>query len=92
VRDFAGDTGSLGRALLVARCQARGGDCASGLATAVSEAEYIAVLWRIVIAEAVIIGGLVSWSVGHLLTDRETRVDVQRCKDALGINGRGRHK
>lgn len=59
-----------------------------------SETEYIAFLWRIITAEAVILTALVGVIWRHFLVDRSTRrelnrarADLDKCKAALGING-----
>ncbi len=59
-----------------------------------SEAEYIALLWRIIYAFGGVIAVLCGVIWDHFRRDRKTRreladprVDLQRCKDRLGING-----
>lgn len=52
-----------------------------------SQAEYIAVLWRIIGCEAVIIAAFAAVIWKHILDDRKTRTEVQRLKDAVGLNG-----
>ena len=52
-----------------------------------SEAEYIAVLWRIIGVEAAMIAALVAVVWHHILEDRKVRADLDKCKAALGING-----
>lgn len=52
-----------------------------------SEEEYIAVLWRIIYALGGIVIALLAVVWRHILIDRERALDIQRCKDALGING-----
>lgn len=60
-----------------------------------NEAEYIAILWRIITVEAVILAAFAGVIWRHFVVDRstrkelaDTRLDLQKCKDRLGINGR----
>lgn len=55
-----------------------------------TEAEYIAVLWRVIYALAGIVAILVAVVWRHIVEDRKARADLERCKYALGINGRER--
>lgn len=55
-----------------------------------TEAEYIAILWRIIYLFGGIIAALVAVVWRHIIEDRKARVELQRCKDALGLNGRER--
>lgn len=49
--------------------------------------EYIDILWRIITVEAIIIAALIGVVWKHIIEDRKVRVELQRCKDALGLNG-----
>lgn len=49
--------------------------------------EYIDILWKIIGVEAIIIAALIGAVWKHVIEDRKTRVELQRCKDALGLNG-----
>jgi hypothetical protein len=49
--------------------------------------EYIAVLWRVIGGLCIIIAGLIGALWRHVLEDRKIRRELQRCKDALGLNG-----
>lgn len=60
-----------------------------------SESEYISVLWRVIGAQGMVIAALIGILWRHILVDRGREainrardMDVQKCKDALGINGR----
>lgn len=55
-----------------------------------SEAEYIAILWRVIYALAGIVAILVTVVWHHIVEDRKARADLEKCKFALGINGRER--
>lgn len=52
-----------------------------------SEAEYIAVLWRVITGLSVVIAALIGVVWRHVVEDRKRAVDLQRVKDRLGING-----
>lgn len=52
-----------------------------------SEAEYISILWKVITAEGALIMLLVGVIWRHVIEDRRVRTDLQKCKDALGING-----
>lgn len=51
------------------------------------QAEYIRVLWRIIGVEGLIIAALAAVVWRHIVEDRKVRSELQRCKDALGLNG-----
>ena len=53
----------------------------------VSPEEYIIVLWRIITVEGIVIAALVGVVWRHIINDRKTGIELQRCKDALGLNG-----
>ena len=49
--------------------------------------EYIAILWRVIGFLCAIVGALIYALWNHVLEDRKIRTELQRCKDALGLNG-----
>lgn len=55
------------------------------------QSEYIAVLWKVVAAQGAIISMLIGALWYHKRADDDRamglRIELQRCKDALGING-----
>lgn len=53
-----------------------------------SQLEYIEILWRVIYVMGAIIAVLVGIVWKHIQHDRKRDIDLQKCKDALGINGR----
>lgn len=51
-----------------------------------TSAEYIELLWRVIYAFGFIIAGLIAAVWRHVIEDRKTRVELERCKLILGLN------
>lgn len=56
-------------------------------AVLMDQSEYIDFLWKIIGVEGLIIAALAAAVWHHVLEDRKVRIELQRCKDALGLNG-----